>query len=169
MADNEETVEFDDDGTESEDNVKGLRAAAKRSRENADRAKRLEREVAFMKAGIDTEAGTGKLLFQTYDGELTREAVLEYAKDYGIDPAAPAPEQTSNEEANTVSDPDAQALGQAQQNIGGDTVDPAQPSDRDPKDASWQAYQDVVQRGGMEEDGQKAYFTKLFGAAAEGD
>lgn len=49
------------------------------------------KELTFRKAGIDIDSGPGKLLAQTYDGDLDPEAVVTYAKEYGIEPnAAPA-------------------------------------------------------------------------------
>lgn len=42
------------------------------------------RELAFLKAGIDTENGVGKLLAKTYDGELDPESIKSYAQEYGI-------------------------------------------------------------------------------------
>lgn len=48
--------------------------------------KGAQRELAFYKAGIDTSEGVGKLLAQTYDGELDPEAISTYAEEYGVTP-----------------------------------------------------------------------------------
>ncbi len=43
------------------------------------------RENAFLKAGIDIEKGVGKLFFKGYEGELTKEAIIEAASADGLD------------------------------------------------------------------------------------
>ena len=40
--------------------------------------------ASFMKAGIDTSNGVGKLLAKTYDGELDPEEIQAFAQEYGI-------------------------------------------------------------------------------------
>lgn len=42
------------------------------------------RELALIKAGIDTESGQGKLFAKAYDGELTVEAIKAQAEEYGL-------------------------------------------------------------------------------------
>lgn len=44
-----------------------------------------QRELAFLKAGIDTSKGAGKLLAKTYDGDLDPEEILAFAQEYGIE------------------------------------------------------------------------------------
>jgi hypothetical protein len=44
-----------------------------------------QRELAFMKAGIDTSSGVGKLLAKTYDGDLDPEEIQAFAQEYGIE------------------------------------------------------------------------------------
>jgi len=45
----------------------------------------VRRENAFLKAGIDIEKGVGKLFFKGYEGELTKEAIIEAASADGLD------------------------------------------------------------------------------------
>lgn len=44
-----------------------------------------KKELAFLKAGIDTSKGVGKLLAKTYDGPLDAEDIQAFAQEYGID------------------------------------------------------------------------------------
>lgn len=60
-----------------EDNLKELRKLADKGRE----AERLQRELAFAKAGIDTDSKLGKMFFMTYDGDLDKTAILKEAED----------------------------------------------------------------------------------------
>lgn len=44
-----------------------------------------KKELAFLKAGIDTSKGVGKLLAKTYDGDLDPEEIQAFAQEYGIE------------------------------------------------------------------------------------
>lgn len=59
------------------ENLKELRKLADKGRE----AERLQRELAFAKAGIDTDSKLGKMFFMTYDGDLDKAAILKEAED----------------------------------------------------------------------------------------
>lgn len=71
------------------DNLAQLRQAADDGRKARADAEAARRELAFAKAGIDTDSGVGKLLFSSYTGEPSKEAVLAAAAEYGITPATP--------------------------------------------------------------------------------
>lgn len=49
-----------------------------------------QKELAFLKAGIDPSEGTGKLLAKNYDGELAPEDIVAYAEEFGIAPTSQA-------------------------------------------------------------------------------
>lgn len=52
-----------------------------------------KRELAFAKAGVDTDSKLGKMLFQTYDGDLSDVAALKAeATELGLLTAEPPPE-----------------------------------------------------------------------------
>lgn len=76
-------------------NIRGaLRKIPELSRAKAEaEAERdaARRELAFVKAGIPTDSGPGKLLAETFKGEPTAEAVMAHAQAYGISLTAPAP------------------------------------------------------------------------------
>lgn len=86
--------------------LKELREAAERGKKAQQEAETARRELAFAKAGIDTDAGVGKLLFQSFQGDPTKEAVLAAAEEYGINvgaaeppaPAIPEEERTQTRE-----------------------------------------------------------------------
>lgn len=79
-----------DEGTEREpldpkirEELKQARADRKARTETETELATLKRESAFDKAGIP-ETGTGALLRKSYDGELTKEAIVQAAVEYGI-------------------------------------------------------------------------------------
>lgn len=89
------TTEADEQTEGTEDAPGDLRKMLKEA--NAERA-RLKRELAFRDAGVPTESGPGKLLFQAYDGEMSGDAVKAAALEYGIGGTAD-PDQTTTEKA----------------------------------------------------------------------
>lgn len=62
-----------------------LQDEAEASKAEAAEANAIKRENAFLKAGIDIEKGVGKLFFKGYEGELTKEAIIEAASADGLD------------------------------------------------------------------------------------
>ena len=58
-----------------------------------------QRDLAFMRAGIDPTEGVGKLLAKTYDGDLEAEAIQAFAEEYGVaGESAPAPRQDQTQQ-----------------------------------------------------------------------
>lgn len=86
-----------------------LRRARKAKEKAEAETGALRREIAFMKAGVDTDSPLGALLFKAYDGDLTAEAVKGYAMKAGI-----LKEEAPVDPATT---PDAQAAAQQQQQV----------------------------------------------------
>jgi hypothetical protein len=81
-----------DQQTDGDEQVTLNRSAIRSMEADAKEARRLKREMAFMKAGIDTDQGIGKLAFNQFDGEPTVEAVRAFAEEYGITAATAAPQ-----------------------------------------------------------------------------
>lgn len=82
-----------------------LRAKARKASKADDavaEATEARKELAFVKAGIDTDSKIGKLMLRSYDGEMTVEAITTEAVELGI-MSLPAtdPETTSAEQAST--------------------------------------------------------------------
>lgn len=78
------------------DDIKALRTKAGLA-DAADKARAdAQRELAFVKAGIDTDVKLNNLWMQAYEGEMDRESILAAAKTDGVlkeeaPPAPPAP------------------------------------------------------------------------------
>ena len=81
MSDNDQIV---DQATEPQDEAKGLRGQLEAALAENKELKAEKRGAAFHAAGLDPNQGLGKAIFKEYDGELTPDAVLEYAQtEYG--------------------------------------------------------------------------------------
>jgi len=61
---------------EDNDNLAGLRAAAEAGKVAEKRAAELEKQLLFAKAGVDTETKIGKMLFNSWDGDVADVAAL---------------------------------------------------------------------------------------------
>jgi len=88
------------DGEESEDTgdetPRGLRRAANKGKKLESENQQLKRELAFYKAGIDTDDPKMRYFVKGYEGELTAAAVREAAMDAGfIQQTAPSPDAQS--------------------------------------------------------------------------
>jgi len=84
--------QIEDDGDEQTPDVVRQRTRIKELEAEAKALREDNLRHAFTEAGFDPEKGNGKLLFQNYRGERTRDAILEWAdKEYGLKPSA-APE-----------------------------------------------------------------------------
>lgn len=75
--------------------IKGLREAASRAKTLESENSQLRRDLAFYQAGINPEADARLTYFiKGYDGELTKDAIVEAAKQAGfISEPAPDPKQ----------------------------------------------------------------------------
>jgi hypothetical protein len=97
---NDDATITDEPGT---DNLAELREAAKLGKVATARTSELEREIAMLRAGVDTESPVGKLFVKAYDGELTTEAVAAAATAVGaiknVEAPAADPELTPEQQA----------------------------------------------------------------------
>lgn len=102
-----------DDSADTPNPLKDARDAASRAEKRAQELEPLARENAFLKAGVpnfngDDAKPVAKLLYDTYDGELTAEAVKEKAIELGLieapsDTTATPDEQTQTRERLDIS------------------------------------------------------------------
>lgn len=67
-----------------EKELKESRSQLKAANDAKSEGEIAKRELAFIKAGIDTNNATAKLLLKTYDGELTMEAIKASGEEYGL-------------------------------------------------------------------------------------
>ena len=98
----DENTDFENDELENEEEVSETRNPAREHQRKLEKelkqarqdskAKDSElaeglaarRELALMKAGIDTSSGSGKLFAKAYEGELTQDAIKAQAEEYGL-------------------------------------------------------------------------------------
>lgn len=150
-----------DDQTPVEgDNLKQLREAADRGR----KVPGLERELAFAKAGIDTDSKLGKMLLATYEGDLGKEAIRAEATEIGLLKAETPPEP----------DADEQKLNQQQQQTrnaltGGAPSGDEPPATAHPFDDSLGRFHTAMSQGVPRETAGLGAVDQILDAAGKGD
>ena len=82
----EDNVQQEDQATKNpvRARMRELESEVKNLRQQADEAKSAQRELAFVKAGVDLSSGMSKYFVKAYDGELTPEAILVAAAEANL-------------------------------------------------------------------------------------
>lgn len=143
-------------------------ARAKELEEAATAAAALERELAFTKAGVDTDSLAGAIFARGYDGELTKEAIQAAAASFNLGaPAAtatPAPEPTVD---TPLQEGEAALLGAPQQLSG--TPPTTEPPAEDPYLAAQKVHDGMIDDGLAADVAIGQAFNSLVNAANAGD
>jgi hypothetical protein len=149
----------DENEPEQADHLRELRDAAERGKNAQAEAAAARKELAFVKAGIDTDAGVGKLLLQQFDGEPTKEAVLAAAAEYGITVGAPA--ETPQQEIPA----EEQAQTRERANLATGAEVPAGTPSPDPIAVGYQEFHELRAGGTPQADAADAVIGRIFEAA----
>lgn len=158
----------EDQNDQGNNDIKELRRKADEASAAKREADAAKRELAFVRAGIDTENGPGKLLFKSYDGELTKEAVEAAAAEYGITPASAS--STSTQGETTPPPPQHDPAQSAERNaLASGSGAPNTESAEHPGSLAMKDYQDARARGVPEEKAAAAAFSRIVAAANAGD
>lgn len=156
------------------DQIRAMERDAKSARQAQAAASAATRELAFVKAGVDTDSKLGKLLLASYDGEMDPVAIKSEWEDIGgIKPPASSTETPSDPTGDTGDDDivitppegtqERQGLASGAQ---GDTGEEPNP---DPRKVALQAGHDAVANGAPHDEAMGVMLNRLAGAAAAGD
>ena len=143
--------------------IKELRDAAERGRKASQELDDMKREMAFLKAGVDTDSKAGQLLFKAYDGELDTDLLRLEAEELGIlrdglvNSSEPVQTDTSDEQATR----ERQALT--------DSFVPPENTTESPYDAGHRQFREMVDAGRPSEDAAAAFVSTVIEAASRGD
>lgn len=141
--------------------IKELRDAADRGKKASQELDAMKREMAFLKAGVDTDSKVGQLLYKAYDGELVTESIqAEWAE---LSPGAAAPPS----EPETVDTTDTQ-VAQQRQELAGDAIPPEQQTES-PYDAGHRAFKESLDAGRPHEDSAARFVHTVLEAAGGGN
>ena len=125
--------------------IKELRDAADRGKKATQELDAMKREMAFLKAGVDTDTKAGQLLYKAYDGELVTESIqAEWAE---LSPGE---------------------VAQQRQDLAGDAIPPENQTEN-PYDAGHRAFKEALDAGRPHEDSAARFVHTVLEAAGGGD
>ena len=143
--------------TQEPTGIKELRDAADRGRKAMQELDATKREMAFLKAGVDTDTKAGQLLYKAYDGELETEAIQAEWQELVPAAAAPPPEP------ETVDATDTQVAEQRRE-LAGDSVPPGTQTES-PYDAGHREFKEMMDAGRPKEDSAARFIHTVLEAA----
>ena len=161
MCDSKGVIDMADEETGG---IKELRDAADRGREAIQERDQLKREMAFMKAGVDTDSKAGQLLFKAYDGELETESIQ--AEWQELVPTS-APVEQPEQAQDTVNEADTQVAEQRQA-LAEDSVS-VEASTQSPYEQGFQEFKKAYDAGTPKEDSAARFVHTVLEAASQGD
>lgn len=130
--------------------------------EAANKAKNmdvLQKELVFAKAGIDTDTKLGKMLLQTYDGDLTKEAIIAEAQEIGLIQGQTKTPEVSSEERQSTTE---------RQTLNNGATPPGE-NPTHPRDEAVANAKKVIEDGGKYDQAAGAYLSTLVQRFADGD
>lgn len=152
------------DETESQEDVSELRKAAEGGKAAKREAELAKRELAFVKAGVDTDKKPARALLENYDGELTSDAIRAEATEWGLLEAAESTEASPAESA-------AEAVAEAQatrESLEGRPA-PDEPAQIGGVDAALKNFLKNKEDGMSQVNATNHAFGEVIKAAAQGD
>ena len=147
--------------TQEPGGIKELRDAAERGKKATQELDAMKREMAFLKAGVDTDTKAGQLLYKAYDGELETELIQAEWQELVPGAAVPPPEP------ETVDATDTQVAEQ-RRDLAGDSVPPENQTEN-PYDAGHRAFKEALDAGRPHEDSAARFVHTVLEAAGGGD
>lgn len=159
--DNEENE--DGGGKVPREHVRHLEEKAGKYDDVNEKYTQLQRENAFLKAGVDVTSVNGKYLLKGYDGELTTEAIQQEAAAMGL-----IGEKTEEVEEDEGASEDEKAFDSAASDASSRSPGDEQPNDH-PSIAADKIAEEALKKGATREDALAASVSLIGGAAASGD
>ena len=144
--------------------IKELRDAADRGKEAIQERDQLKREVAFMKAGVDTDSKAGQLLFKAYDGELDTESIKA---DWEALVPAVIPVAEPEQPQENVNQIDTQ-VSEQRQALADESV-PVEATTQSPYEQGFQEFKKAYDAGTPKEDSAARFVHTVLEAAGQGD
>jgi hypothetical protein len=160
----EPTTTTTDDGTGDSDGMRNLRDAHDREKQRADTNEGAARELAFVKAGVDTDSALGNMFMRAYDGELTKEAIEVAAGEVGALRSATPPAPTGDE---LPPGPGESTTRQAL--ISGDAPPPTPKEKAPTMDDAWAERQRLLSAGAEDDEAASPVFGHILSQAAAGN
>ena len=148
---------------EPSNEAKSLRKAAEEGAKARAEADAIRRELAFVKAGIDTDSKIGQMLLKTYEGDLNVEAIKKEALEIGALKAEAKPEPVP-----FTADPEDVKFAEERRALatGASVPDAVEP---DPYQTAHNHFEGGLKRGMSNEDAMAAAIGVIREAAMKND
>lgn len=143
------------------DNLKELRHLADEGKKALSELESARREMAFMRAGVDTQSKLGQLLLKTYEGELTPEAITAEATELGL----VRPATTGNADVNETE----RSQSRERSDLASDSSIDSGDTSEHPHEAALKAFEAARKNGDTRETAAGAAFAEILKAAHRGD
>ena len=141
--------------TQEPGSIKELRDAADRGKKASQELDSMKREMAFLKAGVDTDTKVGQLLYKAYDGELDTESIQAEWSELSPAAARPSSEPDTTDDAR---------VSQERQDLAGDSVPPENQTES-PYDAGHREFKTMMDAGRPKEDSAARFVHTVLEAA----
>ena len=128
--------------TQEPGSIKELRDAADRGKKASQELDSMKREMAFLKAGVNTDTKVGQLLYKAYDGELDTESIQAEWSELSPIAASPTSEPDTTDDAR---------VSRERQDLAGDSV-PPEIQTESPYDAGHREFKEMMDAGRPKED-----------------
>lgn len=144
----------------SKKNLQDMRRAAKSNSKARAEAAAAKKELAFVKAGVDLDSPTGKLLFKSWDSD-SYEDVATQAQEIGALKEGFAVTDSSATSGDAKETEERQAMAQGSR--------PDEPTQLDPNEFIIDSAMDRMKKGAPKEDAMAEAFDDLLFTASQGD
>jgi hypothetical protein len=141
--------------TQEPGSIKELRDAADRGKQASQELNAMKREMAFLKAGVNTDTKVGQLLYKAYDGELDTESIQAEWSELAPGAATPPSEPDTTDDAR---------VSQERQDLAGDSVPPENQTES-PYDAGHREFKTMMDAGRPKEDSAARFINTVLEAA----
>jgi len=134
-------------------------------------AQAMQRELSFIKAGVDVESRAGQLLLRAYDGDLTTEAIRAYAAEIPgamrEEPRSPEGADGSQSRRDGPTEEELALSRQRSELANGASGDI--PPEVDVKETAKRVALESMQKGATEEEAVGHFVATMADAAMRGD
>jgi hypothetical protein len=159
--------DFETDEQEPVETPQELRAAAKAGKAAKVEAEAARRELAFTKAGIDTDSDRGQMFMDSYKGELDKDAIK--TKFDSIFGTVEAPNDDQDEAERAAAEEELKRQTQDRRDLTSAGTEHTPPSEGSLIDAGYQRMQEALNDGRPMEIAFREALGGTLAAANQGD
>lgn len=160
------------DTENTEPTIQQLRDRAARASELEKSEAAKDRQIAFLKAGIDPDDSRMSYFVNGYQGELTKEAIVAEGTKAGfIVEASPEPpaEEAPPAEGRTAPTADQQEMEAINDSVRQDTAPVGSPPEEDPMAVGFREFHNDIKDGRRRPDAASQVIGRIIGEAASGN